>query len=293
MLRRVLLAAALIAGTAVSGWAAENASFILTNGQRQSGSLIYGRGDNNIVDLQFHVSVSGSDVAIPINQVAAIDFAGGTPSRAELDALPADSNAGVMVMRDGSKMNGHLHNIIAGDMVQWVNEGGQRNNYPISSVARLYLNPPAAKSAFLSGAAGTSGTAGQTATGAGTTVHVAANRAWTPTGITVQKGQTITFASSGQVQLSTNGGDVAGVTGASGHQVSARGSLPGVPGGALIGRIGNGRPFGIGDQASIVAPATGPLYLGVNDDLFTDNTGEFVVSVSGGTAGAVGAIRRR
>ena len=35
--------------------------------------------------------------------------------------------------------------------------------------------------------------------------------------------------------------------------------IPGALAGALIGRIDNGRPFGIGNQTSIVAPASGLL----------------------------------
>lgn len=49
--------------------------------------------------------------------------------------------------------------------------------------------------------------------------------------------------------------------------------------GALIGRIGNGTPFGIGNQRFIVAPASGLLFLGVNDDGFGDNRGNFQVVV--------------
>ena len=68
--------------------------------------------------------------------------------------------------------------------------------------------------------------------------------------------------------------------------------MPGTLHGALLGRIGNGKPFGIGDMTTITAPATGPLYLGVNDDLLTDNNGEFVVTISGGQATTPAAIRR-
>jgi hypothetical protein len=189
-------------------------------------------------------------------------------------------------------VNGHLHNIISGDQVQWVSESGGRQNYPISQVSRLYLNPPAAKAAYGAGTAATSGTGTQGATDAAGAIHVPANRAWTPTGVTVQKGQTLRFSASGEVTLSPNAGDTASVTGRPGSPASAKASLPGQLRGALLGRIGNGKPFGIGDQATITAPATGPLYLGVNDDIFTDNTGEFVVSVSGGTATPT-AIRRQ
>ncbi len=50
--------------------------------------------------------------------------------------------------------------------------------------------------------------------------------------------------------------------------------------GTLIGRIGpNGRPFEIGNGASVTVPAAGPLFLGVNDDGFEDNQGEFRVEI--------------
>jgi len=56
--------------------------------------------------------------------------------------------------------------------------------------------------------------------------------------------------------------------------------LPAALAGALIGRIDNGQPFGIGDQTSVRMPASGILYLGVNDDNVSDNSGQFQVVVS-------------
>jgi hypothetical protein len=48
--------------------------------------------------------------------------------------------------------------------------------------------------------------------------------------------------------------------------------------GALIGRIGNGAPFAVGNQ-TITAPASGVLFLGVNDDQHADNKGNFQVVI--------------
>ena len=56
--------------------------------------------------------------------------------------------------------------------------------------------------------------------------------------------------------------------------------LPTVNAGALIGRVGNSQPFGIGDQAAVPMPFDGILYLAVNDDERSDNAGEFIVSMS-------------
>jgi hypothetical protein len=58
--------------------------------------------------------------------------------------------------------------------------------------------------------------------------------------------------------------------------------LPAALAGALIGRIDNGLPFGIGDQSTITAPASGLLYLGTNDDNVSDNSGQFQVIISQG-----------
>ena len=44
--------------------------------------------------------------------------------------------------------------------------------------------------------------------------------------------------------------------------------------------IYNGEPFGIGNQMSLTIPATGTLYLGVNDDNVSDNSGQFQVVIS-------------
>ena len=55
--------------------------------------------------------------------------------------------------------------------------------------------------------------------------------------------------------------------------------LPTVNAGALIGRVGNSQPFGIGDQAAVPMPFDGVLYLAVNDDERSDNAGEFIVSM--------------
>ena len=48
----------------------------------------------------------------------------------------------------------------------------------------------------------------------------------------------------------------------------------------LRGRIGNGEPFSIGDTTNAFdMPASGRLFLGVNDDHYPDNSGNYVVKV--------------
>lgn len=252
--------------------AQERATFVLTNGQRHDGAVVYGRGDNNIVDGNFHLDAGGADLSFPMNNVAVIDFAGGNPS-ADLQKLPSD-NSGLMVMRSGAAERGHLHNIIKGDYVQWVNEAGQRNNIPIRDVSRLYLNPQNARSTFLS----RSGQAQAEQPPAGTTIRVNANQQWVDTGINVRKGDPVLFYATGDIL--TGNGISAGVAG-SPVMDKARMPLPTAAGGSVIGRVGNSGPFYVGwNPNPITMPASGRLYLGVNDDNVNDNEGFFTVVIS-------------
>ena len=81
-------------------------------------------------------------------------------------------------------------------------------------------------------------------------------------------------------------------TGPAGVPRGTRGAatpLPSAPAGVLIGRIDDGQPFIIGNQRSVRMPASGRLFLGINDDVVDDNGGEFRVMI----APATGGVRRR
>jgi hypothetical protein len=108
---------------------------------------------------------------------------------------------------------------------------------------------------------------------------VDANQAWTDTGITVRRGQTIVFDIDGDIRLSPDPNDVARSPGALSGRRAPDAPLPNAPAGALIGRIDGSGPFGIGNLRSIQAPASGRLYLGINDDYFGDNAGQFRVMI--------------
>jgi hypothetical protein len=58
--------------------------------------------------------------------------------------------------------------------------------------------------------------------------------------------------------------------------------LPDRPAASLIGRVGDGNDiFFIGsDPGPYRVRSSGRLYLGINDDVFTDNTGNLRVTVS-------------
>jgi hypothetical protein len=113
----------------------------------------------------------------------------------------------------------------------------------------------------------------------GTRIIVDARERWVDAGVTVERGDVMAFDASGQVRLSDNGNDVAAPAGAHSGRRAPQAPLPTNLAGALIGRIGNTQ-FAIGNQSSITAPASGRLFLGVNDDHLADNEGQFDVFVS-------------
>lgn len=108
-------------------------------------------------------------------------------------------------------------------------------------------------------------------------VIVSADVAWNDAGIDVRAGQTVYFEALGRVRWGRDRQD-----GPAGERNSP--SNPNRPMGnrnaaALIGKIGNDMFF-IGDETGPVRIRTaGRLYLGVNDDVLTDNTGNFRVVV--------------
>jgi PA-IL-like protein len=109
---------------------------------------------------------------------------------------------------------------------------------------------------------------------------VSANVPWNDSGIDVRAGQTIFFEAQGEVRWGRDRRD-----GPAGERNSP--SNPNRPMGnrnaaALIGKIGNNSNdyFFIGeDSGPIRVRSSGRLYLGVNDDVLTDNSGNFRVVV--------------
>ena len=112
-------------------------------------------------------------------------------------------------------------------------------------------------------------------------IAVPANQQWTPTGIRVSFGDKLQLQISGQISLRPNDPkDVAIPQGSLLQRRAPNAPMPDVLAGALIGRIDGGKPFGIGNLSSILAPASGMLYLGINDDVVSDNSGQFTVVIS-------------
>ena len=108
---------------------------------------------------------------------------------------------------------------------------------------------------------------------------------WTDTGITVQAGDRLTITAAGEIYVSAAsanegpGGNPACTPYTTYPAQSAQFPAPGLPCWSLIGRIGGGAPFEVGGSAQLTA-TSGDLYLGVNDDSFTGNSGSWSATIT-------------
>jgi hypothetical protein len=254
--------------------------------QMRDGSKIQGRIDGIDPEGELVVRVSQDDERrLPLGSVALIDRVGGANGLPDTEIREAAGPEHLLLLTNGSSLKGHLVAIRGGQGSANENQprqyvfrssDGREQTFGPEQVSRVYLG--AYPFAATSGAAATGNTsleAGYDTPGA---VHVRANAGWVSTGMRVRRGEMIAFNTSGEVQLSSNGADRARAAGT--PRMAPGSPLPTVNAGALIGRVGNGAPFGIGDQASVPMPLDGILYLAVNDDERGDNAGEFIVSMS-------------
>lgn len=278
--------------------AAERGTLILRNGQRETGTLVAHTETNaNLVLGFFNLGdMPGGtgklrEKAYPQGQVAVLDFAGGQPSFEETSQLNRmNGRPHLLVTRGGRSVLGRFDNIIGGETVVFENQ-----QYAVRDVARVYLDIEAAKSIFNvrpESSARPDSNASPDRLGRGNDrapsddrggagIQVSARRPWTDSRIEVRRGERIRFRASGQIWFASSDADVCGPDGHTSFRGSRRGlPLPGVAIGALLGRIGDGRPFGIGSQTQpLVMPDDGVLYLGVNDDNHDDNRGSFRVEI--------------
>jgi len=128
-------------------------------------------------------------------------------------------------------------------------------------------------------------------------ITVPGNASWIDSGVVLQEGEGVTLLARGTVGFRCP----EGLTADELHQVGPGGTylfddkvadkvfpLPAAGSGpapcyALIGRIGDGPPFYLGEQKSWVADRSGPLLLGINDFNLADNGGQFSVQVAKST----------
>lgn len=265
MLKRSILAAVAVCALVAGTQAQESATIVLRSGEKVSAQLV------DMGGVGFTVRVSGQERQIPTNDVAVIDFTGnGDVSEADWNKLGSGQT---IWLRNGQTVEGQLYDISGTSPLRIIvrNAAGEQN-YASSDIGRIVL-------ARLSSGVATTGNAATVNVPEGVGIAVAATQQWTATGITVRRGETVTFGTTGEARLSTDASDIAGPAGARSGRMSPSAPLPQNLAGALIGRVGNSAPFAIGDQTSIPMPASGQLFLGINDDHVADNQGGFRVNV--------------
>ena len=220
---------------------------------------------------------------IPVQSIALIDRKGGASGLPDTEIREARNAEHLLLLTDGSSVKGQLVQIRGGQGSGFEGprtyilrtSAGEDRNYRPEQVSRIYMG----RYPFEAGVRQTEAVAeAQSQIPAGG-IRVPAASSWVATGITVRKGDVVTFDTSGEVRLSDNADDRAKAAGSS--RIARLAPLPSANAGALIGRVGgNGQAFGIGDQTSVPMPSAGMLYLAVNDDERGDNAGEFVVVAS-------------
>lgn len=108
--------------------------------------------------------------------------------------------------------------------------------------------------------------------------RIYAYRDWQSVGVRVNPGDVIRIRARGTWLYTP--GEYHGPEGHGRYRAPQFYPLPGVPGGALIGRIGeNGRPFYVGKGGTWTADRAGVLYLRIDDDILSDNEGWVEVEV--------------
>ena len=270
MAKRLTLAFLMAAVLAVSAsvWAAPTVTLILKSGDKVRGQLIDLGGGG------FTIRAGGGDQNIATDEVAVIDFTGAPFRPAELARVR--QGQALAVFHSGDMLEGRLVDIGGNDPLRMTFRTPSGNRDVNSSeLSRIYLS----RWEGMPAESGATTLPGLDQGGAGTTIP--ANPCWTNTGRSVRQGQRVTFDGSGEIQLSGDPKDIAGVAGSRTGRKSTSAPLPAALAGALIGRVGNGRPFGIGDQKTALSmPQTGQLFLGINDDHCDDNRGQFKVQIN-------------
>jgi len=258
------------------------ATVVSRNGDRVAGNLD-GVGNGTV-----YVRVNENDQRkLEFGNVLLIDFVGGGSGLPETELKVAAKPEHLMLLRSGESMTGQFIGTAGGNDHNEPHQavfrtGGQERRVGLDQVARIYFgNYPHNTTAQAAQPSGPS----TVPTGS---IRVPGNASWVPATIMVRRGDRVVFAVTGQVQLS-DASDVATAAGAKNGRQVAGAPMPNQPAGTLIGKVGNSEPFAIGDQTTpILMPASGQLFLGVNDDHVNDNQGEFVVQIQ-----RLGSTRQR
>ena len=275
--------AAIALATAGVAGAQEQATVLKRDGTRVSGRFEAWNRNNNALYLR--VTLADQRI-IPLGDAAVVEVAGNADNLPAGEIEAARGGDHVLVLRSGEVIRGRLLNIEGGEgsgkedeprVLSFKPSDGAERRARFSEVRRLYfgnfpasLRPqtpaptPAAPEAPLPAGA----------------VRVPANAGWVSTNFTLRRTDRMQFSTEGQVRLSDDAEDKAGPAGSLRGRYAPNAPAPTLLAGALIGRIGNGPAFAIGDQTQpLPVPGDGVLFLAVNDDQTSDNEGVFTVTI--------------
>lgn len=283
MIRRVLfLAVVALFGATLTANSAD-VTFVMKNGSRVSGTFSYNHTDH------YQLIVNGHERDYPSNDIAMIVFGAGDPAAAEIDRLPTmadppELERHTIVLRNGDMIRGKIWDF-QGDRIIMDMGPGDRRTFNMGDTARLYISAPGSRAVFHSPtpnpATNPTPRGRGFGRGQGLTITIPGAQCWADTGINVVAGQNVSFAAVGEIRMSIDRNDVATPAGSKNGRYSQDAPIPGSLLGALIGRIDNRAPFGIGDQRTALAmPQAGRLWVGVNDGNCQDNSGEFRVTIN-------------
>lgn len=269
---------------AVAGVAAaqEQATVLKRDGARVSGR--FEAWNRNTNTLYLRLSLADQRV-IPLGDAAVLEVGGNADNLPATELEAARGGDHILVTRNGEVLRGRLVNIEGGEgsgkeddprIVSFKPAEGAERRVRFNEMRRLYLgNVPAT----LGAQPGAPVAAAEAPTPAGA-VRVGGSAGWVATNITVRRTDRLQFAATGQVTLSADTEDQASPAGSLKGRYAPNGPAPTLLAGALLGRIGNGPPFAIGDQTqALPVSAAGQLFLTVNDDQVNDNQGAFTVTV--------------
>jgi hypothetical protein len=188
-------------------------------------------------------------------------------------AIPVSLQADTLILRDGSRVQGELISIRNGTI-----EFEERRNYGSGRTLR-FDRDEVVRIEFENNrnTSDSSNSFGRPSGMREKQIIVSGDVDWNDAGIDVRAGQTVYFQATGQVRWGKDRRD-----GPAGERNSP--SNPNRPMGnrnaaALIGKVGNDMFFIGDDTGAIRIRNSGRLHLGVNDDVLTDNSGNFRVVV--------------
>jgi hypothetical protein len=254
---------------------AQTATVVMRNGDRV-------RADVRDMGRDFVFHVDGQVRHVPLGDVVLLDFSGDGRNIPVEELTRANAANGYVIMRNGEQFNASLKDLMGNPLIAVFTNGRRAN---LSDVSRVYFGSVSNVAGFPSLGTGTSGTPPppdrpSDAPLRARSVVVPGNVQWSNAGFSVRRGQRIRFEPSGEVRLSFNGDDISRPAGALSFRFAKTAPIPTIPAGALIGRVGNGQPFSIGDTTQVFEmPENGRLFLGINDDHVADNSGNYVVRV--------------